>query len=126
MLPLLFDEGAHSPVARALRILDLEAWAVGEPGAPHRGSSDADNAAWCSARGAVLVTSDRGRKNRAILSALATSRVHAIFLYKDLRGAPRHHLARALLRAEERMEQIAAGRRLIHHRLTPTGGLDER
>ena len=125
MLPLLFDEGLPDAVASALSALELEADAVGLPGAPPRGSLDEINCAWCQEHGAVLVTNDRGRKDRAILDALATQHVHAIFVHQDLQSAPSHHLARALLKSEDQMDTIAR-RHLLRHRLRIGGGLEKR
>jgi hypothetical protein len=127
MLPILLDEGLPWQVAEALRAAGLEAFAVGhDPEAPPDQSDDDVNVKWCQARGSVLVTNDRGRKEKVILRALAAERVHALFVYKDLRAAPPHALLKALLVAEERMEQLAAGRGLIHHKLKSTGRLAQR
>jgi hypothetical protein len=75
--------------------------------------------------GAVLVTNDRGRKERVILRLLAQHQVHALFVYNDLRAAPPHKLLYALLAAEVRMDE-QAGRGLLHHKLKPTGRLERR
>jgi hypothetical protein len=105
--------------------LALQAKAVGQPEAPPKGSGDHDNCSWCKAKGAVLVTNDRGRKDPSIHDLLAQHHVHAIFVHSDLRDGPEHLLALALLRAERRIEQIAA-KHLLHHRLRIGGGLDKR
>lgn len=76
-------------------------------------------------RGAVLVTNDRGKKDKTIFDHLAQHHVHAIFVYKDLRDGPEHLLALALLRAEDKMEQVAK-KELLHHRLRAGGGLEKR
>jgi hypothetical protein len=122
MIPTLIDEGLPR-VAPALRELELDVRAVGDAGAPPRGGSDRDNCSWCAENGAVLVTQDRGRKDRQIIDALAELHVHALFIYNDLRAAPAHHLAGALLVAESRIEREVQRRR---HRLTPAGGLRKR
>lgn len=125
MLPLLLDEGLPACVAEALATLGLDAHAVGHPGAPPRGSSDADNCAWCGTRSAVLVTNDRGKSDKTIFDHLAQHQVHAIFVHNDLRFADEHVLARALLAAEARIDLIAA-KRLLRHRLRTGGGLEKR
>lgn len=127
MLPILLDEGLPWQVAEAFRQLGLDAHAVGHGDAPKRGSGDAVNVRLCAQRGGVLVTNDRGKKDRTIFDHLATHRAHAIFVHNDLRSAPHHHLARALLIAETDMDRIyslSAG--LIRHRLKPTGRLEKR
>lgn len=126
MLPLLIDEGLPDQVATALAALGLDVLAVGQDDAPPKRSDDEVNVAWCKERGAVLVTNDRGRKEPIILESLRTHHVGAIFVYKDLRAAPAHHLARALLRAEQGIVDHTARRKLLHHRLMPTGRLDSR
>lgn len=85
------------------------------------------NVPWCARRGAVMVTNDRGKGDRIIRQLLQQHRVHAIFVYKELRRAELHVLARALLRAEPKIEQIAGKRTgLISHRLTENGNLTPR
>jgi hypothetical protein len=127
VLPLLIDEGLPPAVAKALRCVDLAAWAIGDDGAPPRGAVDEVNCQWCKDKGAVLVTNDRGRKDPTIFDSIAQHRVHAIFVHNDLRKCPPHHLLRAVLRAEQYMEELAARRRgLIAHRLTSNGGLQKR
>ncbi len=81
------------------------------------------NCRWCKEHGAVLITHDRGKE---ILAAISRHHVHAIVVYKDLRNAPAHEFARAILCSEAKMDHLANGRGLIHHRLTPRGGLDPR
>jgi len=102
------------------------AHAVGRGEAPAEDSSDDENCQWCRERGAVLVTNDLGKKDKAILDALAIHRVHAVFVYKDLRSAPPHHLARAVLRAEDEIDKWVAGKKLLRHRLSPSGSLKSR
>jgi hypothetical protein len=127
VLPLLFDEGLPPAVAQALRCLDLTAWAIGENGAPARSSSDEINCQWCESRGAVLVTNDRGKKDRTIFDSIAQHHVHAIFVHNDLRTRAPHYLLRAMLIAEERMDELAARRHgLLAHRLTRSGRLEKR
>ena len=126
MQPLLFDRGLPPAVADGLERLGVAAHAVGRGEAPPEDSPDEENCLWCRERGAVLVTNDRGKKEHAILDALAIHRVHAVFVHNDLRSAPAYQLARAVLCAEQRMDDIVAGKRLIRHRLKPTGRLDKR
>ena len=125
MLALLIDEGLPATIAEAFSALRLEAHAVGGPNAPLRESSDDDNCAWCQEHDAVLVTNDRGRADKTILTHLAQRRVHAIFVHNDLRDGPDHLLAKALLIAESKMEEKAS-KHLLHHRLRIGGGLEKR
>jgi hypothetical protein len=125
LLPLLFDEGLPPSVATAFRALGLKAHAVGDDGAPKKGGTDKANCEWCKSNGAVLITNDRGKKDRTIFDHLAEQKAHAVFVYNDLRAAPEHHLARAVLIAEGRMDGIAAKERL-RHRLRSGGGLEKR
>jgi len=122
---LLLDEGLPPNVARALSTLGLAAHAVGDAEAPPRQSSDEVNCAWCSEHSAVLVTNDRGKKDKTIFDHLAQHHVHALFVHKDLRDGPEHLLAKALLMAEPHMEQWAA-KHLLRHRLQPGGGIKKR
>lgn len=126
MQPLLIDEGLPASVAAALAALELSAHAVGQPGAPGRQSPDEINCQWCQRNGAVLVTQDRGKRDKTIFSFLATYRVHAIFVHDELRNKPVHILAKALLLAEGEMDQLADGRGLIQRRLRPKGKLEKR
>jgi hypothetical protein len=90
-------------------------------------STDDENCQWCAEHHAVVVTTDRGRKDRAILDALAREHVHAIFLYKELRTAPPHHVVRALLSAEAAIDdQVSRPRGLLRHRLSVRGHLEKR
>ena len=107
----------------ALSTLGLEAFAVGGDSAPPRGSLDKVNCQWCSENDAALVTHDRGKKDREILEMLDRHKVGAILVLKDLKNKPPHHLARALLTAEGKMDQIAAGKKRLRHFLRPGGGL---
>jgi hypothetical protein len=127
VLPVFIDEGLPSLVADALRVLRLEAFANGHSDAPPKGSADDVNVPWCAQRKAVMITNDRGRKQPMIRNLLTQHRVHAIFVYNDLRARPPHALARALLCAEPKIDQLAAQRNgLISHRLTENGGLTKR
>lgn len=125
MLPLLLDEGLPPQVAVAFSALALQAKAVGQPEAPPRGSSDGDNCEWCVRNSAVLVTNDRGKQNKEIHDLLAQHHVHAIFVHGDLRDGPEHLFALALLKAEDKMKQVA-NKGLLRHRLRKGGGLEKR
>jgi hypothetical protein len=113
-------------VAAAFRVLGLTAHAVGDPGAPERQSTDKANCEWCRANQAILITNDRGKKDKTILDHLAELEVDAIFVYNDLRFAPDHQLARAVLSSEKQMDEIASGRSRLRHRLRAGGGLAKR
>lgn len=126
MLALLLDEGLPPSVAVALRAVELEALAIGDPEAPPRGSPDEDNVEWCAGQDRLLVTNDRGKKDRIILDMLNQHHVHALFIYPDLRAQPPHHLLRALLHAEVALDDRAAKRGLIAHRLKPSGKIEVR
>lgn len=123
MRPLLLDEGAFSSLVGPMRDLGLDVWTPGDQGAPPKGSPDEANCAWCAKKGAILVTTDRGKKDRTIHGALAKHGVGALFMHNDLRAAPRHKVLLAVLRAEEAIEDHASRRTRIRHRLTPTGKL---
>jgi len=122
---LLLDEGLPGgvSVATALSALNLNVFAVGGESAPPRGSSDETNCEWCAKNDATLVTHDRGKKDREILEMLDRHQVGAILVLKDLKTKPPHHLARALLNAEGKMDQIAAGKKRLRHFLRSGGGL---
>lgn len=49
-------------------------------------------------------SSDRGKKDRAILGLLNQHHVQVLFVYDDLRAAPPHHLVGALLSAEAALD----------------------
>jgi predicted nuclease of predicted toxin-antitoxin system len=126
MLPLLIDEGLPAGIAEALRAVEVDALAWGDVGAPSKGSPDDTNVPWCANQNRLLVTNDRGKKDRIILSLLNRHHVHALFVYNDLRAAPPHQLLRALLVAEVSLDQAAEQRRLIAARLKPTGRVEFR
>lgn len=126
MRALLLDKGLPQQVAESFQLLKIDAHAVGQGVAPPDDSSDTFNCEWCAARGAVLVTNDRGKGNREILTALAQTGVDAIFVYDDLRAAPRHEFARALICAEAAIDQIGAKKKPIRHRLSPSGRLKQK
>lgn len=125
MQRLLFDQGLPGGVkmATALRALGLEAYCVGGDEAPPTGSPDDDNCRWCSEREAVLITHDRGKKDREILEVLDRHKVGVILILKELRSKPPHHLARAILNSEGKMDQITSSRKSLRHYLRPGGGL---
>lgn len=125
MQRLLFDQGLPGGVrvSSALNSLGLDAHCVGGDGAPPTESSDETNCEWCANNSAVLVTHDRGKGDREILEMLDQHKVGAIIVLKDLRSSPPHFLARALLVAEPKMDQIAGGNKRLRHYLRPKGGL---
>lgn len=128
MQRLLFDQGlpGGAAIGVALRALGLEAHVVGEPEAPPSGSPDKDNCTWCSEHKAVLVTHDRGKKDREILDMLNQHEVGAILVLNELRVAPPHRFARAILGCEGKMDEVTASRRRLHHVLRASGHLANR
>lgn len=121
--PLLFDEGLPRRVAEAFALLGLNAHAIGGEGAPPFGSSDTHNCEWCAERGAVLVTNDQAKGDRALLAALAQTGIHAIFVFDDLRSEPAHVLAYALMRASHNLPSYMNSKKPMRRRLRQTGGL---
>lgn len=133
MLTLLFDEGLPAAaLAKAFRALDIDAWAVGEDGdgvpddIPARMSPDDANCEWCAKHGGVLITNDRGRKDKAILHALRAHRVSAVFIHKKLRAVPLTELACALLKAEPGMRDLSSRKTPMARRLERNGRLAPR
>lgn len=123
--PLLFDEGLPHQVAKAFESLGLTAYAIGDGVAPAFMSPDTTNCEWCATEGALLVTNDRGKHDREIRVALAATGIDALFVFDDLRSAPRHELARALLLAERRIVDLGQGKKPIRCRLKPSGRLEK-
>jgi len=123
--PLLLDEGLPHQVAKAFGSLGLSAHSIGDGVAPPFQSSDTTNCEWCASRGALLVTNDRGKNDSEIRVALAATGIDAIFVFDDLRSAPRHELARALLQAEQRIADLGQGKKPIRCRLKPSGRLEK-
>jgi hypothetical protein len=82
------------------------------------------NCQWCANHDAVLVTTDRGKRDKLILKALERHGVHALFIYGDLRaaGVPAHRIALALLKAEAAIDSTTS----LHHRLRSTGKIERR
>jgi hypothetical protein len=126
MLRLLIDEGLPPSIAEALRAVEIDALAIGDVGAPSKGTPDQVNIPWCAEQKRLLVTNDRGKKDRVILDLLNRHHVNALFVYNDLRAAPPHHLLRALLLAETRLDEDAHKNKLIKARLKPTGRIEPR
>lgn len=124
MQRLLFDQGlpGGAGTATALRLLGLEANAVGGDEAPPLGSPDEVNCRWCAERDAVLITHDKGKKDKEILEVLDRHQVGVILILKEFRSSPPFHMVRALLNAEHKMDQIAKRQRLRHY-LRNGGGL---
>jgi predicted nuclease of predicted toxin-antitoxin system len=85
MTHYLFDENLSRRVANVLaEVGAYTITAVGDDGAPHLGSTDQAVVAWCASNQHVLVTSDRGRRDRAILTILAASRTHGLFVWNGI------------------------------------------
>lgn len=128
MQRLFFDQGLPGGVgtATALAALGLEANGVGGAGAPPNGSSDNENCKWCAEHNSVLITHDRGKKDKEILKVLDQHQVGVILILKDLRSRPAYHLVRALLNAEGKMDQVATGKKRLRHVLRTNGGLAPR
>jgi hypothetical protein len=129
--PLLLDEGLYPQVATALRKVEWPAVAVGQEaeGAPPRSSGDggdAVNVRWCKDHSSVLVTNDRGKKDKKIGDLLAQDHVHAIFVHPDLRDGPPHRLLSALLASETKIDWHVDHNDLLRHRLRVGGGLTKR
>jgi hypothetical protein len=122
---LLLDEGVSPSAAEALAALGLPVFAVGGAEAPALESTDDENCAWCADCGAVLVTHDRGRKDKAIHVAIRRHGVGVIFVHNDLRG-PAKHLVRALLSAEVAIDDLANRPAPMNHRLRPNGKVERR
>ena len=53
---------------------DLIVWAVGDPGAPKKGTSDPDILSWCEEYGFILVTNNRKSMPRHLTDHLAQGR----------------------------------------------------
>jgi hypothetical protein len=98
----LFDENLPPQLAEGLRICGLDTRAIGDGVAPPRGSSDADNVAWCLDHGYALVTIDRGRKNREITDLL-TRHTNLSLIHVDRRLSTRD-LLYAFVRRHQGME----------------------
>jgi hypothetical protein len=126
--PTLFDEGLPGrAVVESFTAIDLTANAVGLPGAPPRNSTDEDNCVWCKQNDdAILVTNDRGKRDKEIFKLLAQYRVQALFVHNDLRDGPVHKLVRALLVAETNIDAVIDGGKLLNHRLRVGGGIEKR
>jgi hypothetical protein len=73
---------------------------MGDGEAPPIQSSDEDNIRWCAEKAAVLVTNDRGKKDRTIGNHLASHHDHVIFDHDDLRSGDPHLVLLAVLLAE--------------------------
>ena len=81
---LLFDENMSQRVAAHLGELGFPVIAVGLSDAPPIQSSDHTVVGWCAENDAVLVTLDQGRKDRAILAALASASAHVLFVWMGI------------------------------------------
>ena len=80
MSGFLLDENLPSRFAEGFTLLGLDVAAVGRPGAPPKGSLDRAVVDWCVNNEAVLVTKDRGRKNREMIELIRTTRVSVVMV----------------------------------------------
>ncbi|MCW2989378.1 MAG: hypothetical protein JWM24_2316 [Solirubrobacterales bacterium] len=99
---------------------------MGGAEAPPNGSSDDENCQWCADNGAILVTHDRGKKDKEIIKVLDQHAVGVILVLQDLRSKPAYCLVRALLNAEGKMDQVAEGKKRMRHTLKASGRLTPR
>jgi hypothetical protein len=101
-LRYLLDENLPAVVGRALRSVGYEYDVIGDSPAPPKQSSDSAIARWCYENDAVLVTSDRGRKNPEIIAALGAFAICVVFLPN---GWTAKELLWFLVARGERLEQ---------------------
>jgi hypothetical protein len=75
-LRILLDENFPRVYHATLRRLDpeLSVWIVGDPGAPPKGTPDAELLRWCEDQDALLVTNDRRTMPRHLAEHLASER----------------------------------------------------
>jgi uncharacterized protein with PIN domain len=121
----LFDENLWPDVSRGLRLCGYDTYVIGDAPAPNRGSTDGDNVAWCVARGAMLVTADRGRRNREMLDLLSRHPVHVLLVHT---GVTQRAFMRAFVRHCDGLEDAIDRRnlqgRVVRHRLRREGGIE--
>ncbi len=75
-LRYLLDENVAFALQLALRghDPDLTVWAIGEPGAPPRGTLDPDILRWCEEHDFVLVTNNRRTMPEHLIAHLSSGR----------------------------------------------------
>jgi hypothetical protein len=76
----LLDENLPKRFAEGFTLLALEVKAIGQADTPTTGSSDAAVVQWCLDNDYVLVTKDRGRKNREMIELIRTTRVSVVMI----------------------------------------------
>jgi predicted nuclease of predicted toxin-antitoxin system len=114
---LLFDENLSHRVACALAPFGYEVIAVGMEGAPPRGSPDSALIDWCVERGYILVTADRGRKDRAIITALAARGADVLFVWAGI--TPRQQVelvVRQYEKIQREVEKARVGKQRLYRR----------
>lgn len=119
MARFLFDENLPPAVGRGLRQIGFDVYVIGDPPAPDRGSPDSTNVAWCEAESAVLVTTDRGRKDKEILRLLQT-RTSLSVIFVPMGMDPKDLSANFHKRQERIEEMLARGR--LRMSITRQGG----
>jgi predicted nuclease of predicted toxin-antitoxin system len=123
----LLDENLWPDVGRGLKLCGYDLHVIGDPPSPDRGARDQENVEWCVARGAMLITGDRGRKNREMLDLLAREPVHVMLTHG---GLTQRAFMRAFVRhcdgIEEAIERcLARGGGVVRRRLKREGGLED-
>lgn len=121
MARYLLDENLSAPVGRALQLVGYAFDAVGDSPAPPKRSTDETIAQWCLEHDAVLVTSDRGKKNREIIAALATHAVAVVFVPSG--WTPREQLAFFVTRGDQ-LNAMLASRTSLRIRVLRRGRLE--
>lgn len=91
-LRLLFDENVSPAVAAALAALNVNAFAVGTPPAPDKGSTDLDLIAWAVKTNCVIVT-----YNHDMMLMAHTQRARFVWLDHRNRSMSRFEQARLVL-----------------------------
>jgi predicted nuclease of predicted toxin-antitoxin system len=120
LVRFLLDENLPPSAARGLTLCTYEVDAVGDAGAPPKGSSDEDVVDWAVQNSAVLITIDRGRKNREMLRLIRTRNVRVVLAP---RGTSARDLVRLFARHHDTIEQDAERNRACRYRLGKQGGL---
>lgn len=125
MAGFLFDENLPAQIAEGLSTCGLTTYAVGDSSAPSRGSSDAENVAWCLANQCALVTTDRGRKNPEIKLLLASTKLSLVLVSSKLTTRAllykfvKHHLT-----MEAAIDKCLASGGTYRVRIKREGGLE--